>query len=558
VAEEGSGADTRVRANRPTGDIFPELSGTHGSEQRTEHMALAEAYRVEEPEEPQPSAVLVVFLLVVTGSTVHWGAFKWHALLLMMAAAGWAVFVHLRPRFRVCPADALLLGALIAFLAMICCMPAGQAETKVPYLLEWGGWRLPKERVNGFGMAIHFLASASLILALTYLVRAWDVQRLARWRFLALVAMAVACRPLILMSSPSPKIDVFTSQTAGAKGLLIQVAPRDERESLVEQYAANADEARTLRESRNVYAMVFPSPYWDTARGGPRLDEKGRRAPGAWFDHYGYPPATVYANALSWWAFKDVRAGWVLCDLVGALCLYLVACRMSPGDAGRREMVTLCFLFLPRTLFVLEQSWTEPLIVATMGVFVVLLCRSAHGAWSGTWLGLWLSSKQYVVLAAPMVLKYRRCKWWVWGIAIAIGAVLIAPFALWDWNALYHDVLGFFFTSDIRPDALSLVAAAQRFGHDVPWWVVLPLWCATVAFYTATMRRTLSGMLFSTASTWLTFFLLGKQAFMNYWYVILFVLLMSVAASRKEYSTCPAEAKPAATPPASPAVHGQI
>jgi len=499
-------------------------------------MGFSESDRVEDSRGPAPSSIVVVFLLVLSGSMAHWGAFKWHALLLMLAAAGWAIFVHLRPGFRVGSDEALLLGALLAFLAVICCMPAGQAERMVPYFLEWGKWRLPMERVNGYGMAIHFLSAAGLLLALTYLVGGCNARRrFARWRFLALVAMAVACRPLILLSSPSPRIDVLTSQTAGAKGLIIRLAPEREREALIERYAADADEARTLRGSLNVYEMVFPSPYWQVERKGPRLDPAGRRVPNAWFDHYGYPPATVYANALSWWAFKDVRAGWALCDLAGALCLYLLALRMNPGEMNRRfrEAVTLCFLCMPRSLFVLEQSWTEPLCVATLGVFAVLLSRPAHGAWRGVWLGLLFSSKQYVVLAAPMVMKLRRCRWWVWAVGLAVGLLLIAPFALWDWSALYHDVLGFFYTSDIRPDALSLVAVPQRFGRDVPWWVVLPIWCAAVVFFTRKMRRTLSGMLFSTASTWLLFFLLGKQAFMNYWYLILFTLLMAVGASRR-------------------------
>ena len=32
----------------------------------------------------------------------------------------------------------------------------------------------------------------------------------------------------------------------------------------------------------------------------------------------------------------------------------------------------LTFLFLPRSLFVLEQSWTEPLVLATLGGITIL------------------------------------------------------------------------------------------------------------------------------------------------------------------------------------------
>jgi len=39
------------------------------------------------------------------------------------------------------------------------------------------------------------------------------------------------------------------------------------------------------------------------------------------------------------------------------------------------------------------------------------------------------------------------------------------------------------------------------------------------------------GMLFATAGTWIFFFLLGKQAFPNYFYLVSFTLLLAVAAS---------------------------
>jgi CDP-diglyceride synthetase len=45
------------------------------------------------------------------------------------------------------------------------------------------------------------------------------------------------------------------------------------------------------------------------------------------------------------------------------------------------------------------------------------------------------------------------------------------------------------------------------------------------------MPRTLGGWLFSMATSCLVFFLVGKQAFINYYYFISFTLLLAVAAS---------------------------
>ena len=244
----------------------------------------------------------------------------------------------------------------------------------------------------------------------------------------------------------------------------------------------------------------------------------------------------MYANALSWWGFKDVRVLWAVCDLLGALFIYLLARRMNPGEGGRRfcELVTLAFLFLPRSLFVLEQSWTEPLCVATLGGLAVLLAKRTHSVWRGVLLGLFFSSKQYVALAALPLLKLRRCRLSAWVVGAAVGVLLVVPFALWNWEALCHDVLGFFLKSEHRPEALSLAGGLKRHGYELQWWLVTPLWAAGVGFFTWRMKRTLAGMLFATTSIWLVFFLVGKQAFMNYWYLIMYGLLLAAAAGRGE------------------------
>jgi len=483
--------------------------------------------------------MLLVFVLVGVGSTVHYGAFKWHALILMLVALGVCFRLHLRQRLTSASAEAVLLGLLPVFLAFIACMAVGHNQTLVYYRLP--GVVRPYQRYDGYGMAIRILATVGFVLALTYIGLQWRRHsRKVAARFAVLVLIAVSCRVLILKSSPTPVIDVFVSQTTGAKGLLLQLTPESRREAWAESLTTydgkiDRDELWTLSRWHNVYAMVFPSPYWNPEQAGPRFDGEGRLFKQAWFDHYGYPPATVYANALSWWAFRDVRGLWVLCDLIGALCIWTVVRRTRPGPDGRRfgELVTLVFLFMPRSLFIIEQSWTEPLAVASLGVFAVLLLRPASALARGVAMGVLFSGKQYVVLAAPLIWKLRRCKPAAWLAAGLVGIALILPFALWDWSALFHDVLGFFLKSPPRPDALSIYGAFSRYGHEIPWWVVAPLWLAGVAFFTWRMQRTLAGMLFSTASVWLFFFMLGKQAFMNYWYLILYALLLAVAATRR-------------------------
>ena len=102
------------------------------------------------------------------------------------------------------------------------------------------------------------------------------------------------------------------------------------------------------------------------------------RRPGE-FTHFGYPPSVIYCNCVSWLLFKDVRAVWVVFDMLAALLMYLLARRCNPGEQGARlcELLPLTFLFLPRSLFVIEESWTEPLVVVSMAGFALAIHRAA-------------------------------------------------------------------------------------------------------------------------------------------------------------------------------------
>ena len=96
---------------------------------------------------------------------------------------------------------------------------------------------------------------------------------------------------------------------------------------------------------------------------------------------------------------------------------------------------------------------------------------------------------------------------------------------------MVNQVLVYFLKSPGRVDALSIYGGLLRLGYELPWWVVAPLWLAGMAWFTWKMPRNLPGWLFSTASVWLYFFMLGKQAFMNYFYLVASTLLLAVAAS---------------------------
>lgn len=432
---------------------------------------------------PSAPAILLVYILLVTGSSCAWGFLSWWGLTLVLAAAAFILYFQLRPDWQGPPAEGMLAGLLLASIATHLLLSAGQHQEIVRYAAS--------SRMTWPGVVIKALTALALVGACAYLTRTGTAA--LRWRFGALVALAVVMRILMLFSSPAPQIDVFVSQTCAGRGLI---------------------------DGWNIYAMNgMPSPY----------------VQGETFWHFAYPPLVVYCNTLSWMLFKDVRGMWILCDLIAAAMLYRLARRSRPEGRAFAELLALAWLFTPRSLFVIEQSWTEPLVIVTMAAFALAVAAGRGPVATGAAFGLWLSSKQYVLLAVPLVARLRRLPLRAWAAALALGLALALPFMIWNFEGLLNNLLLFFLKSDPRPDSNSLFGLLYALTErQLPWALVLLYWLGALAWFTWRMPRNLPGLLFSTAGLWLFFFLMGKQAFMNYFHLIGFTLLLAVAATGRD------------------------
>jgi hypothetical protein len=525
---------------------------------------------------PSPSAILLVFLFYVAGTGCNWGFLSWWGLPLVLTAAVLAFWFHARPRCDGPPPEALLTGIFIACVVAACWLKTGQDQLQVTGEGDTALRRtLASERLTGCGVAIKLSAVAALILGTSYFSR--SAARIGRWRFWALILIAVVMRLNIMFSTPAPRIDVFDIQTAAGKGLLngknayqmhflrpyyvlytIEIvrngaketikgglselsgaAPGATADGVVEEDLTDVAPPHlgySLDSNQKVTKVV---PFSPAATLGIKVGDVIEKVAGRpdEFTHFAYPPEVVCCNCISWELFGDVRAVWAIFDVLAALMMYFVARRFNPGAEGARlcELLPLTFLFLPRSVFVIEQSWTEPLVAVTMGAFVLAVASGRGSMLTGALLGLWLGSKQYVVLAIPAVLKLRRLRPLAWVYAIAMGLALLLPFAIWDFHAMMESILYFFLKSDARGDALSLYGLAVLLGiSPSAGWIsvaVAILWIAGIAWFARKMPRNLSGMLFATAGTWIFFFALGKQAFANYGYLVAFTLLLAVAAT---------------------------
>jgi hypothetical protein len=233
-----------------------------------------------------------------------------------------------------------------------------------------------------------------------------------------------------------------------------------------------------------------------------------------------YPPVT-FLSAVPGYFMGDVRYGFLAAVLLAAIFAFAVV----PNVPG---LCLAAFLLLnPITFMVEDRCWTEP--VAWMFLCATVYAAVKRPRWLALALGLFLASKQFDLLALPTIGILLRpfawkAYWRLLGSSVAVAVATLLPFAFPHPGALWHDLVLFHIAQPFRPDALS-------FGVVFPPYMkvgLLPL----LAFLAWIARRgTDRTALFPAAfgMALLLFVSAGKQAFMNYYFLIGESLLLAAA-----------------------------
>ncbi|MDQ3265764.1 MAG: hypothetical protein M3Y59_19270 [Myxococcota bacterium] len=357
------------------------------------------------------------------------------------------------------------------------------------YVRYTPGWHLPYMRALAFAA----VTAGALIL---------PAGRSRHLLIAGLLLSHLALGSWLIHAAPTPVIDVFVFQR---------------------------DSAQALLQGTNPYAITFPNIYGHGAFYGPGLVVNGRLAFG-----YPYPPLSLLFSTLSQALGGDVRyAQLVAMTATGGLLAYL-----RPGRFG--ALAAALYLFTPRSLFVLEQSWTEPFVVLFLAATVFCAVRCPRALPYA--LGAFLAVKQYAVLAVPVSLlllgAQARLRDLVsfWGRAAAVTAALVLPLALWDPPAFWHSVVALQFFQPFRADALTYLGWFAGPGGAAPSGAALAFVGALVAAALALWRapRSPAGFALGTSLVFILFFALNKQAFCNYYFFVIGACCTVIAALQLE------------------------
>ncbi|NBY18898.1 DUF2029 domain-containing protein, partial [bacterium] len=315
----------------------------------------------------------------------------------------------------------------------------------------------------------------------------------SKWVFPLLLVVSVVVRVLTLFASPNPHIDVFANTSLAVIHLL---------------------------NGLNPYAQIYPDIY------------EGLRtykiASGIL-----YPPFTLYSLVPFQFLFHDVRIAFILSDIGIAIFFKLLAARLKNPSLGK--WLALTWLYCPVSLFILEQSWIDTLLLFQFCIALMAIINH-HLIAAGVVLGAMLATKQYAVIFVLLSM------WAVYNnralrdvFKISIGAVIMVvgsvfPFVFLDFWSFKHSVAEMPLQEPFRFDSFSMLAVFKNsLELELP-----PMMVITISIFALTLALVFlrnKGFKFIGSGLIIAFgfiFYFGKQAFCNYYQIILFLLLLTV------------------------------
>ena len=371
---------------------------------------------------------------------------------------------------------------------------------------------------------VAFLSLAGLMMTATVLARAIASLQAPTWFAIVSVYTILGLAVAFPLIRGLPELKwafwLFLTTYAITTVVLLRATP-----AAIDVQVFLRDGAISMLHGHNPYSMTFPNIYPSPLANlfyGTGVVIDGQIT-------YGFPymPLSLL-GAIFGHLLGDVRYSQLIAILVTAVVLH----RLASDRVGRAAAVLA--VAAPAAIPMLVGAWTEPTLVALLACLVLALERRHH-AFVALFLGLFLVSKQYVVVAFPIIWLIRRSLTRpVIFVGLGVAAALTLPFLLVNPSAFWKAIVEFQLVQPFRADSLSLlVSSVNTFGWPPPWtYGILPLAGGALTAVALALRapRTPSAFAASFGLTLLVTILLSKQAFMNYYFLVSGAFLIAAVA----------------------------
>jgi hypothetical protein len=432
------------------------------------------------------AALLVVWVVYFTA--LQWSVVRYRlAIVLVVTSAAALLATALVRRWR--PA-AVPPGNLAAAL-----LASGLVTELVPFF----SYTAPAER-----RALAHTVAAGCVLAAAALVLLDGRRRLDGRTVAAGIAVLtfVVVSATVIVLDPAPRIDVWVTLQQASDG---------------------------LARGTNMYTMTW------------------RDSPGIQ-DAFTYLPWTAVLAAPGRWLAGDVRWSLLALSLVALACtvalgrgdVRVTGARPPRTSAAALTAVTLLAL-APGTVTQSEQAWTEPMLLAALAAWA-LLVRRGHAWWAVLPLALGCASKQHLAVLLPVL----AC-WQAFGLrrvlaTCGLAGALVLPWFVADPAAMWHDtvslLVGF---HPIRFANTLYLAAQHELGWTPPFWLTgLVVLVALVVACVLVRRRQpdLAELLGWLALLLMVATVVNKQGFYNQYWLVGALVALAIASTGTASDAC--------------------
>jgi hypothetical protein len=298
--------------------------------------------------------------------------------------------------------------------------------------------------------------------------------------------------------------------------VVIEVSP----EPVIDVYNLLRDGADHVIAGKNPYATDIESPYGTARAEYFNVEEPPDTRPA------GYPPLPLLLCVPPRLFKADVRWSNIAGYLLGGLAIGILGFRR--GQPGLGLLATAIFLNLPRTEYIIEQTWYEPMIAGLLGIGLVLAeCRS-WVQWLGyTLVGFGLTAKQFgLPLFFPLAWSHRR-NWRQILVGLAIAGLFIIPWFIWSPADFLDILLWKHLDRQTQYQSITVTSfMAKEFRKLVPrqlGWVEASAAILAISYVTP---RNGAAAAVGLGSALLAFCVFHTQGFPNYFYLVQYLWLL--------------------------------
>lgn len=298
--------------------------------------------------------------------------------------------------------------------------------------------------------------------------------------FLAMLAIAMLVRLFMIWSSPSPHIDVYDFLRLGALG---------------------------FARGENPYTMTYTKLYKNVTP-----------------DYYQYLPGMIFQTIPFVAVLGDPRYALIAAEFLVAFLIFKISKKKEDGF-----IYSLIILNNPISSYMIEQSYTEPLILALLVLFAWFFVRKKNYIAAITF-GLLLATKQHAIVLLPILFQLfskLKNKIKLFFLMVFTATIIILPFYFWSPADFMHDTVFLLINSPPRYDGLTFFSFLYRFGISYNFILSAGIISFSLLFIYTRKLTDLSSFFYLSASIFLVIFFFNKWSYINYYYFIAQLLLVS-------------------------------